>query len=655
MYKYKAFISYSHADIAFGRWLQKKIENYKIPKSLREKYPNLPKDLKRSVFRDEEDLAIGANLPDKLTKALNQSEFLIVITSPNAVASEWVNKEIAYFKSYHGEDRVLAMMKEGEPSEAFPKALRYQVDKHGELTEIKTEPLAGDARNFWVRKRGVIKLIAELLKVDFADLWEREKVETRKRIMVKIGFAILLLGAMWFGYDEYKTNQKIQGHGVDFVQFSQKKSNLKQKLKKATTDEEKIALWKKIEEVNKKLKEIEEIEKNIANPEDEIVKKGVEIYKEEGAKEALNFLNSQEIEKHENKEVKALSERWRFKANMYRLENRYEEAKKIYEKVVTIDFSYSNVLEYAYFLYKQNSFKRAIELNQKLQQTKLSKEQKAVVLNNLASLYYKVNRVEEAKKAYLEALKIYRALAKTNPQAYNSDVADTLNNLALLYDKVNRVKEAEEAYLKSLKIRRTLAKTNPQAYNSEVSMTLNNLASLYDKVNRVKEAEEAYLEALKIRRALAKINPQAYNYYVSTTLNNLALLYDKVKRVKEAEEAYLEALKIYRALAKTNPQTYNFDVSTTLNNLAILYDKVNRVKEAEEAYLEALKIRRALAKTNPQAYGIDLANSLVMGVDLLNQPIENLNEAENILKSFRGIPKAEQLLKIIEMLRKKAK
>jgi len=55
-YKYQAFISYSHRDKAFAKWLHKRIENYKIPKSLREKYPNLPKDLKRSLFRDEEEL-----------------------------------------------------------------------------------------------------------------------------------------------------------------------------------------------------------------------------------------------------------------------------------------------------------------------------------------------------------------------------------------------------------------------------------------------------------------------------------------------------------------------------------------------------------------------------------------------------------------------
>ena len=68
-YKYLAFISYSHKDMSFARWLHKKIENYKIPKSLREKYPNLPKTLARTIFRDEEELSTG-DLPQKLQNAL---------------------------------------------------------------------------------------------------------------------------------------------------------------------------------------------------------------------------------------------------------------------------------------------------------------------------------------------------------------------------------------------------------------------------------------------------------------------------------------------------------------------------------------------------------------------------------------------------------
>jgi len=37
-------------------------------------------------------------------------------------------------------------------------------------------------------------------------------------------------------------------------------------------------------------------------------------------------------------------------------------------------------------------------------------------------------------------------------------VADTLNNLAVLYDKLNRMEESKEAYIEALKIRRELVK-----------------------------------------------------------------------------------------------------------------------------------------------------------------------------------------------------
>ena len=74
----------------------------------------------------------------------------------------------------------------------------------------------------------------------------------------------------------------------------------------------------------------------------------------------------------------------------------------------------------------------------------------------------------------------------------------------------------------------------------------------------------------------------------------------------------------------------------TLNNLAILYDKVNRVKEAEEAYVESLGLKRALAKKNPNVYALTYAQSLVMGVYMFNAPIKNLDEAEKILKNFKG-------------------
>jgi hypothetical protein len=55
-----------------------------------------------------------------------------------------------------------------------------------------------------------------------------------------------------------------------------------------------------------------------------------------------------------------------------------------------------------------------------------------------------------------------------------------------------------------LEIYRTLAKTNPDAYLSEVAMTLNGLGLLYHSNNAHTKAQSAYEEALEIRRTLAK-------------------------------------------------------------------------------------------------------------------------------------------------------
>jgi tetratricopeptide (TPR) repeat protein len=195
-----------------------------------------------------------------------------------------------------------------------------------------------------------------------------------------------------------------------------------------------------------------------------------------------------------------------------------------------------------------------------------------------------------------------RQLAKSNPAAYQPDVARTLNNLALLYNRTQRLKEAEAAFQDALDLFRELSKSNSAAYQPDAAATLNNLANLYRQTQRLKEAEAAYDEALEVYRQLANSDPAAYRSYVAVTLNNLANLYRQTQRLKEAEAAFQEALDIRRQLAKSNPAAYQPDVAQTLNNLANLYSHTQRLKEAEAAYQEALDIRRQLAKSNPAAY-----------------------------------------------------
>ncbi len=84
------------------------------------------------------------------------------------------------------EDRILCLIVDGEPNasdrpgselrECFPEAVRFRVDAAGQLTTVRSEPIAADARpGKDGRHNARLKLIAGLLGVGFDELRQREK------------------------------------------------------------------------------------------------------------------------------------------------------------------------------------------------------------------------------------------------------------------------------------------------------------------------------------------------------------------------------------------------------------------------------------------------------------------------------------------------
>ena len=113
----------------------------------------------------------------------------------------------------------------------------------------------------------------------------------------------------------------------------------------------------------------------------------------------------------------------------------------------------------------------------------------------------------------------------------------------------------------------------------------------------------------------------------------------------------MKTLEIKIVLGKDNPSRYASDLADTLINLALYYRVNNEMEKAKKFYAEALKIQKDLVEMNLEAYGLKGVNSLVMGVELFSQPLQNLDKADEFLKKFKGVPKAEELLKTIIKLR----
>ena len=196
--KYWAFLSYSHQDTKVCEWLHQSLESFRVPRRLvgREtRDGNIPSRL-FPVFRDRDELPGSSELGKNLTEALAQSRYLIVICSPAAARSRWVNEEIRQFKMMGGEGQILALIIDGEPNaadkpnsgllECFPEALKYRVDASGNLTSQRVEPIAADIRrDRETRSIALLRLIAGLLGVPFDELRQRDRERARRSLAVR--------------------------------------------------------------------------------------------------------------------------------------------------------------------------------------------------------------------------------------------------------------------------------------------------------------------------------------------------------------------------------------------------------------------------------------------------------------------------------------
>ena len=208
LFTYHAFVSYSHRDKAWGEWLHGALEGYRIDKNLvgRDTAGGPVPATLRPIFRDREDFSAGHSLTDQTQAALAASKFLVVVCSPHAAQSKYVNEEILRFKATGGAERVIAIIVDGEPGdsvrECFPPALRFKVGPDGVLTGEPEAPIAADARRQGDGKRlALLKVVAALLSVPFDDVRKREAIADNRRIMIAAAcvLAVAVLG-LFAGY-----------------------------------------------------------------------------------------------------------------------------------------------------------------------------------------------------------------------------------------------------------------------------------------------------------------------------------------------------------------------------------------------------------------------------------------------------------------------
>lgn len=214
---YIAFISYRHKplDSLVAARLHRMIEHYRIQRELRHgdmKYPG-------RVFRDRDELPLSSDLTAELRGALDHSEFLIVVCTPDTPESIWVDREIEYFLRNHDRGNVLAVLAAGTQEQSFPKRLTEVYGSDGVTVIDQVEPLAANVSDDTTPTRWTdrllsqrqrvtgrlrsefLRLMAAILRCPYDALRQRQKQYRQRRTMAAFGavafvalaFVIMLL------------------------------------------------------------------------------------------------------------------------------------------------------------------------------------------------------------------------------------------------------------------------------------------------------------------------------------------------------------------------------------------------------------------------------------------------------------------------------
>lgn len=208
MNRYTAYISYRHLspDAEVAKKLHTLIENFGVPRPLKR---SLGISSMGRVFRDQEELPLSSNLGDDIHAALENSEWLICICSPRYLTSRWCMEELRYFLSLGRQNRVLAVLVEGEPEDAFPKELLFQtvdgvqMEKEPLAADVRAESLDGILKKLRTEK---LRILAPILGVNYDDLRQRAR-RRKNRIIASATAAAFLLLSGFLGYAMLKNAQ----------------------------------------------------------------------------------------------------------------------------------------------------------------------------------------------------------------------------------------------------------------------------------------------------------------------------------------------------------------------------------------------------------------------------------------------------------------
>ena len=624
LYKYRAFISYSHADEKWAAWLHRALETYRVPKHLvgtSTSFGPVPERL-APVFRDREELSTSTSLGEVLTRALADSACQIVICSPNAARSRWTNEEILTYKRLGRADRIFCLIVGGEPGasqkpdmadqECFPPALIHEIGPDGELTDRLSEPIAADARRGKdTRQNAKLKLVAGILGVGFDTLRQREQQRHQRRMAVLTAAAVtgmaitsgLALSA-WFARveaEEQRNRAEIKAEEASQItQFMVglfEVSDPGAALGNTITARE--ILDKGAARIEHELTGQPEIQATLMDT------MGT-VYTSLGLYDDASPLIENAVSKRRTlfgdrhtevaRSLNHLGQVLALSADYTEAEERLREALAIRRElhgprspeVAETTTALADVLSRAgAFAEARPLILEALSIRRELHHG--DHPALAESLEDLGLNYYEQGEYQEAVGYLRDALEMRRQIHGD----LAPELAEAVNNLAWAVLDLGNLEEAESLLRESLAMKRRL---HAGESHPELAIGLNNVGYVLELRGDLVEAEAAYREALAMNRELLdEDHPE-----IAAVMSNLAFVLYANGETEEAIDQLRESLDMRRkVLGPEHPA-----VAASATSLGFWLILEGRYEEAEQLLTDSLSVRRrVLGDEHPETAG----------------------------------------------------
>lgn len=596
---YTAFLSYAHKDEAWANWLHTKLEQFKIDTDLvGSEAPRgpVPKTL-RPIFLDRGNFAGGNSLAEATLMALDGSAALIVLCSTTSAQRPIVNEEVRLFKERHPDRPIIPVLIDGTPPANFPKALRYELNRDGTLSDREVTVLGPDLRDEADGKQlGLAKVVAGLLGLSDADdiyrRAERHRIK-QQRIQRGLGAAAVVFVTVggYFGW-AYLKHELILAKAYEAIEKYNDVAG------SSSVGPERL----------KEL--IVQIAEGAAD--DPRKARVIRLLNENQPDEAANVLKqiADDAEKRIKNQMKGVADAYQQYGTIAGLGDP-ERARKAYSQALSYDAENRESLYGRGWLnLLASSLTEATQDLEKLLDLSPDADHAHhrylahVRLGEVAKARGELTRARTHQNKALEIAKEKLAADSTSSewQRFRSFSLEKLGDLLV---EQREISKAEENYARSLDIRRKLHTENPddKARRRELAVALEKVGDIARRKRDFDTAAQNYEEAFALRSALMKAEPTKLGWQRGVALSHerLGRLYSSRANPEKALENYQKALDLREALVKAHPNnaTWQRDLSVSFEHLGTEHAKSFDIDAALKAHRAALSIRDDLRKHDP--------------------------------------------------------